>query len=235
VDYNAIGGFPTDDDVRRALFTASNKVGVMELNRPEDIEYNPLDPSGTPRIYVAFTNHTSRVALDQEGRVFDPATHATSSPLREDTTGAIFAMVEADAASPGSSLTFTYFEVWGGTEGEGLYDAANPDNLLVDAEGGIWFGTDGNFGVNGHADAIYYLDLDPAHAEGSPGVTFPTYGLAFRVVSAPSDAEATGPAWNSDMTTLFFSVQHPGEDAYSTWPDGAGGPRAAVVALTLAE
>ncbi|HLL24259.1 MAG TPA: alkaline phosphatase PhoX, partial [Kofleriaceae bacterium] len=69
VSWNNIGGFATDADVRRALFTASLKVGAMELNRPEDIEYNPLGgPSGTtPRLYVAFTNHSGTVALDQNG------------------------------------------------------------------------------------------------------------------------------------------------------------------------
>src|SRR5262249_7781039 len=51
VNWNSIGGFPTNDDVRRALFTVSGKLGIMELNRPEDIEWNPRDLSGTPRIY----------------------------------------------------------------------------------------------------------------------------------------------------------------------------------------
>ncbi len=50
------------------------------------------------------------------------------------------------------------------------------------------------------------------------GVTTPSYGLAFRVVTMPSDAEATGPAFSSDMGTLFLSVQHPGEDNFSAWP-----------------
>ena len=36
--WNGIGGFPTDNDVLGALFTAGNKIGVEELNRPEDIE-----------------------------------------------------------------------------------------------------------------------------------------------------------------------------------------------------
>lgn len=46
----------------------------------------------------------------------------------------------------------------------------------------------------------------------------PTYGLAFRVASAPSDAEATGPAFTPGMGTLFFNVQHPGEEVLSNWP-----------------
>lgn len=234
VSYNGIGGFPTDDDVYRTLFTASNKIGIMELNRPEDIEYNPMDWSGSPRLYVAFTNNNKKVALDQAGKLYDPATHAAMSPTRADTTGAIFAIAEEQPNDPAASKQFTFFEVWHGSKGTGDFDAACPDNIVIDHDGGVWFGTDGNFGVNGTADAVYYLDLDPAHAAGQAAVTAPTLGLAFRVAGVPSDAETTGPAFSSDRRTLFLSVQHPGEEVYSSWPDG-GTPLSSVVAINFTE
>ncbi|MGK3996797.1 alkaline phosphatase PhoX [Sorangium sp. So ce1024] len=230
--WNGLGGFETDHDVLRALFTASNKVGIMELNRPEDIEWNPRDPSGTPRVYVAFTNHTGQTALDQQGVLFDPATHATTSPKRTDAVGSILALEEADPANPGASSAFRYFEVWHGSRAQGDFDASCPDNLLLDREGGVWFGTDGNFGVASHADAFYYLDLDPSHREGQPGVARPSFGKAFRVVAMPSDAEATGPSFTPDMGTIFMAVQHPGENAYSVWPKGDGA-LSSVIALTF--
>ncbi|KYF49552.1 hypothetical protein BE04_01045 [Sorangium cellulosum] len=232
VSWNGIGGFASDDDVRRALFTVSNKLGIMELNRPEDIEWNPRDPSGTPRIYVTFTNHTRPTALDQAGVLVAPEVHATEAPRRADAVGSIFALEEEDPAAPGASATFRYFQVWHGSKGQGDFDAACPDNLLLDREGGVWFGTDGNFGTNPHADAFYYLDLDPAHREGAPGVIQPSFGKAFRVVAMPSDAEATGPQFTPDMGTIFMAVQHPGEDAYSTWPNGDGA-LSSVVAVTF--
>ncbi|MCY0988093.1 DUF839 domain-containing protein [Nannocystis sp. ILAH1] len=217
-EWNAIGGLATDDDVRRVLFTTCNKLGVMELNRPEDLEWNPNDPSGTPRLYVAFTKHGGQTALDGDGVLFAPDEYAEKAPKRSDAVGTIFAMQEADPDKPGSSLTFTYFKAFHGSEGDGVFDAADPDNLVIDRNGGVWFGTDGNFGVSGHADAVYYLDLDPAHKAGEPGIVNPTWGKALRVVAGPSDSEATGPALSSDMRTLFFSVQHPGEAVYSAWP-----------------
>jgi secreted PhoX family phosphatase len=218
IRWNGLGGFATDDDVRGALFTASAKVGIMELNRPEDIEWNPRDLSGRPRLYVAFTNHGRKTQLDQQGVLFPPEVHDERSPLRDDKLGAIFAIEEANLGHLDRSRTFRYFQVWRGSEGTGPFDAANPDNLMLDAHGGLWFGTDGNHGVNGHADALYYLDLDPAHRAGKVGSGGATHGLAFRVAAAPSDAEATGPAFSSDMRTIFFSVQHPGEDTVSVWP-----------------
>jgi secreted PhoX family phosphatase len=221
VNWNNIGGFPTDNDVRLALWTAATKIGVMELNRPEDIEWNANDPSGTPLLYVAFTNHGRQVALDQNGVLFDPTQHETQSPTRPDPVGSIFAMQEGDPANPATSKTFAYFMVWQGAEGQGPLDTANPDNLLLDAQGGVWFGTDGNFGLNGTADGLYYLDLDPAHQSGQPGIVMTTFGQAFRVVAGPGDSEFTGPAFNADMTTLFSNIQHPGESFDtdpSTWP-----------------
>jgi secreted PhoX family phosphatase len=106
--------------------------------------------------------------------------------------------------------------VFAGSDGGGLWDAADPDNLMIDRDGGMWFGTDGNFGTSQRrsADAVYYLDLDPAHRT----TPTPTFGLAFRIAAAPSDAEATGPALSSGMGTLFVSIQHPGEEQTSSWP-----------------
>lgn len=232
--YNGLGGFPNDDEVRRALFTASNKIGIMELNRPEDLEWNPLDPSGTPTLYIAFTEHGTTTALRQNGTIITATLDAGGAWVRRsrdasnpeeatgrgsERSGGIFALHEADPAAPGTSLTFTYFRVWrgkkqGDTGYDALYDAAKPDNLAIDKDGGVWFGTDGNFEASSAADALYYLDLDPAHK----ATTMPTYGKAFRVVATPSDAEATGPAFTPDMKTLFFNVQHPGESVYSAWP-----------------
>lgn len=219
VNYNGIGGFPNDDEVRRALFTACNKIGVMELNRPEDVEYNPMDWSGTPRIYIAFTNHTGKVALNQSGKLYDPSVHGTASPTRPDSLGSIFAIQEADPANPGASASFGFLMVWKGTQGAGAYNASRPDNILIDKDGGVFFGTDGHFAVSLVADGIYYLDLDKSHQAGQPGIVNPSYGKAFRLFAVPADAEATGPAFSPDMRTLFVSVQHPGEFVFSTWPN----------------
>lgn len=216
LSWNGIGGFRSDNDVKMALFTASMKLGVMELNRPEDLEWNPRFPGGGV-IHVAFTNSGVQTGLDQWGVLFDPAVHATQSPKRIDGVGSIFTMREENASDPGNTEWFTYWMSWLGTRGNGPFDAANPDNLMIDSEGGVWFGTDGNFGRNKTADALYYLDLDAEHKRSA----VPTYGKAFRVVAGPSDAEVTGPAFNATQTTLFFNAQHPGENVpsvVSTWP-----------------
>jgi secreted PhoX family phosphatase len=219
VSWNGIGGFLTDNDVWSALFTAGMKLGVMELNRPEDVEWNANYFRG-PVLHVAFTKSGRQVALQQNGVKYDPAVQEDRAPRRIDGVGSIFSLREQYPDSPGASLRFEYWMNWLGTRGTGPHDAANPDNLAIDSRGGLWFGTDGNFGTNGTADAVYYLDQDPAHRAGRPGVVTPTFGLPFRLASGPGNSEATGPAFSSDEKTFFFNVQHPGEedDPVSTWP-----------------
>ncbi|MCA9705144.1 MAG: DUF839 domain-containing protein [Myxococcales bacterium] len=227
-DWNGLGGFPDDQTVRLGLFTAATKLGVRELNRPEDLEWNPVE--GT--LWIAFTNHGRPNALRDDGtlNLDDPMTPQDEHEdyVRGDGDGAIFVLAEADAADPSASSTFTFFAAWRGNGEDTTFNATDPDNLLIDSEGGVWFGTDGNYSTQTQ-DAIYYLEV----------ADDPTLSRAWRVASVPSDAEATGPALSSDERTLFFDVQHPREDLAGA-PDsmfgafGRLGPRSGLVALTLA-
>ena len=239
VSWNGVGGFPDDNAVLSALFTVAAKLGVRELNRPEDVEWNPVDKS----LYVAFTYHgrtigmkqdgtlvlrnSAREPVDVDGNVLDPGEPLPErgiadlhSFVRADNFGSIFRVVETNSDNPAESDTFTFYPVFFGSQGDSAFDTARPDNLSIDADGGVWFGTDGNTSgsTNASADGIHYLDLDPAHKEGAPGVVNPTYGLGFRILHSANDAEATGPAWNSSMDTIFYNAQHPGESRLSNWP-----------------
>jgi secreted PhoX family phosphatase len=217
-----MGAFPDDNAVLKAMFTAEMKLGIMELNRPEDVEWNPFDK----RLWIAFTQHGAKNALDNDGKVV-PAGGTT----RNDPNGAIFVLKEADPDAPATSLTFEFYAGWLGLQGTDDFAAARPDNLAIDPEGGVWFGTDGNFSRNSRADAVYYLDQ--------------TTQRAFRIAAVPSDAEVTGPAFTADGRTLFVNVQHPGEGSapatgqggnrYSSWPtDSRFGPLSSMVAVSVA-
>jgi secreted PhoX family phosphatase len=112
---------------------------------------------------------------------------------------------------------------------------ACPDNLAFDPAGNLWFTCDvsGNkinkppfksFGNNG----LYIVPQEGRYA-----------GKAVQVVSAPMDAELSGPFFAPDGKTLFLSVQHPGEESKtlenptSHWPHGGSNmPRPSVVAIT---
>ena len=228
-DWNNLGAFPDDQTVLMGLFTAATKIGVKELNRPEDLEWNPVDGN----LWIAFTNHGRPNALNDDGtlNLDDPATkdvdeHELSA--RGDSDGAIVVLREENPADAGASMTFTFWTAWRGNGEDTTFNATDPDNLAIDSEGGVWFGTDGNYSTETQ-DAIYYLEVNED----------PTQSRAWRVASVPSDAEATGPYFAADEMTLFFNVQHPREDLDDA-PDsdfqafGDLGPRSGQVALTIA-
>ena len=114
-----------------------------------------------------------------------------------------------------------------------------PDNSVIDAEGRLWIGTDGNSAEEtGRADGLWALTSD---GENLPvGIHF------FR---CPHGAELQGPFFTPDTQSLFVSVQHPGEggegwpefgrlstfdDPSTRWPDFQEGmpPRPSVVVIT---
>ena len=88
---------------------ARNRRGrdVLSRNRPEDLEWNPKDFRGKPRLYIAFTNHTGGTQLDQNGKLLQ----SDVADKRSDQDGEIFALQETDTGNPAGSKTFTYFQV----------------------------------------------------------------------------------------------------------------------------
>lgn len=100
-----------------------------------------------------------------------------------------------------------------------------PDNLAVDPEGRLWVATDGMERFSGLSDGLFLWPL----TDGAKPL---------RLVSAPLGAEISGPCFTPDGSTLFLSVQHPGEGSdfhtpSTRWPDFQEGmpPRPAIVAI----
>jgi len=111
-------------------------------------------------------------------------------------------------------------------------DFSCPDNLAFDRNGNLWIVTDmstsskkkdlyGKFGNNG-------LFVIPVSGDKA--------GQVIQVGSGPIESELTGLCFVEDQSTLFLSVQHPGErtkdlkNPTSTWPTGTM-PKPTVIAL----
>ena len=206
-----------------ATFTrlAADAVGATPMDRPEDIEVNPINH----RVYIALTNNTQRAEDAVNG----------ANPRGPNTHGHILELTEngGDAASrrftwdifilcgdPSDSEQETYFA---GFEKSELDSISAPDNLAVDANGNLWISTDGQPSKLGQADAIYVVPT-----------AGPERGRIRRFMTGVPDGEMAGPEFTPDFGTLFVSVQHPGEaggldEPTSTWPDGEF-PRPSVVA-----
>jgi len=185
---------------------AAKLVGATPLNRPEDVEIDPI----TGNIFVSLTNNKGK----------------------NDYHGSILKIEETNGAF--DALTFKASTYKAGGKENGF---SCPDNLAFDLSGNLWMTTDMSGNAMNKVEGPYMpfknnsLFVIPRVGKDA--------GEVIRVVSAPRDAELTGPWFSPDGKTLFLSVQHPGEQTKdlenptSTWPfDEDNIPKPAVVAIT---
>ncbi|WP_158879562.1 PhoX family protein [Amycolatopsis anabasis] len=216
-----VDGF-TAEEVYVFTRLAADKAGATKMDRPEDIEPNPVNG----RIYAALTNNTDRGATGKAGA--DEA-----NPRNRNKNGHVLEWEEAngDAASTKFSWRLllvcgdpkaadTYF---GGFPKDQVSPISCPDNVAFDRHGNLWISTDGNaLGAN---DGLF-----------SVPVTGPERGHVKQFLSVPVGAETCGPVITDHL--VLVAVQHPGEDAPSSanptshWPDGgASQPRPSIVSV----
>ena len=206
-----------------ASFTrlAADAVGATPMDRPEDIEVNPVNH----RVYIALTNNTKRASDAVDG----------ANPRGPNTHGHILELTENGGDAASRRFTWDIFILCGdrsdseqetyfaGFDQSELDSISAPDNLAVDANGNLWISTDGQPSKLGQADSIYVVPT-----------AGPERGRIRRFMTGVPGGEMAGPEFTPDFRTLFVSVQHPGEgdgldEPSSTFPDGDF-PRPSVVA-----
>jgi secreted PhoX family phosphatase len=220
-------GFHSQAEVLIYAREAADIVGATPMDRPEDVEVNPVAGA----LYVVLTkNHEREAPNVANPRAANPYGHIlelTPPGIRD----------ELDYAAE-----TWYWDAFlqGGNPENPAHDAmylapvsargwlANPDNVAFDGQGRIWICTDGQESSIGKGEGLYAADCSGA-AKGATRLFF----------TAPRGAEITGPAFTPDSRTLFVSIQHPGEgssfrDPATRWPDFDPDmpPRPAVVAIT---
>jgi secreted PhoX family phosphatase len=224
----AENGFADQGEVVVNARRAADLLKATPMDRPEDIETNPL----TGRVYVALTNNTRRTA----------ETVNKANPRPNNEHGHVLEIIPPGGKRPDHAATEAKWEVFimGGRPGidaGARYHRAvsengwlsSPDNVAFDAAGRIWISTD-SAGKAGIADGVWAADT-----------TGRGRALTRLFYQAPVGAEVCGPCFTPDNTTLFLAIQHPGEEPGSTfeqpatrWPDFKDGmpPRPSVVAIT---
>lgn len=230
----AANGFASQADVLIETRRAADLLEATPMDRPEDIQPNPL----TGRTYVMLTNNTRREEANAANPRVDNAFGHIIEIIEEEgdftaTTGTWEILVKCgDPSIAEVGATFSTETTANGWFGM-------PDNCAVDADGRLWVATDGNsMADTGRTDGLWAVDTE-GEARG-------TSRLFYRV---PVGAELCGPFLTQDMTTFFVAVQHPAdggddwdghgrpsyyEDLSTRWPDfdDAMPVRPSVVAIT---
>ncbi|WP_425582055.1 PhoX family protein [Streptosporangium fragile] len=189
---------------------AADKVGATKMDRPEDVERNPV----TGGVYVALTNNSNRT----------PAQADEANPRSANKHGHVLEIVERRNDAGATTFAWSLPLVCGDPNDPATYFAgfdktkvspiSCPDNVTFDADGNLWISTDGNqLGAN---DGLFVMP-----------VRGPERGYLRQFLSVPVGAETCGPLISKDQRSVFVAVQHPGEtddaspeNPSSHWPDG---------------
>jgi secreted PhoX family phosphatase len=227
----ATNRFRSQADVVIETRRAADLLGATPMDRPEDVEAHPI----TGHVYVVMTYNERRKpervnvanprGPNKFGHIIEivPPTVDGKPDHTATECGWEFFLVGGDPANPEHGARYL-----GAVSANGWLAA--PDNVAFDPKGRIWIATDGQDDWAGFADSVY--------AAATAG---PQRGVTRCFFTGPRGAEICGPAFTPDGTTLFLSIQHPGDEGGSTfdkpstrWPDFKDGmpPRPSVVAIT---
>lgn len=227
-------GFHSQADVLIECRRAAQMIGATPMDRPEDIETNPVNDC----TYVMLTKNKKRQEpgtanmrpKNSAGHILE-LVHPGSDGERDHTSNRFQWNTFLLGGDPNSSDKNSQGFYGKGPNGESVTDAgwfATPDNLTFDKLGNMWVSTDGceDFGFH---DGLW------AMATSGPYRAIPKHFFG-----CPHGAEMCGPEFTPDSTTLFLSVQHPADIDGSTfdhpahrWPnfDNNLPPRPSVVAI----
>ena len=217
----------TADEVFVFTRLAGDKVGATKMDRPEDIEPNPV----TGKVYVALTNNSNR------GVGSNPKADE-ANPRHANKHGQVLELTERWNRPESTKFAWLLFLVAGDPNDPATYFAgfpkddvspiSCPDNVAFDRYGNLWISTDG--AQLGSHDGLFGVATKGDRR-----------GELKQFLTVPSGAETCGPIIQDRR--VLVAVQHPGEldgatveNPKSTWPDGPGTyVRPAVVAVWRAD
>ena len=229
----AANGFADQGEVLIKTRQASDRLGATKMDRPE---WLAIDPTSA-WVYCTLTNNSSRGGPG--GPPVDAANPRTNNSMgqiiRWKENGDFHAMSFAwnHLALAGDPAN-TRAEARGNINGD-IYGC--PDGIAFDARGMLWIETDA------HATQMYQGEFARI-GNNQLLACNPATGETRRFLTGPTNCEVTGCTFTPDGTTMFISIQHPGETPtdrsdpkepakFSNWPDYAPGgrPRSATVAI----
>ena len=215
-------GFNNQGDVVIDVRKAADLMGATPMDRPEDIEVNPVNG----RVYAMLTNNSKRKKNQID----------SANPRAYNDNGQVIEFWPENGNHAELKFKWDLFLLAGNPDkaltkyNQNISDngwLSCPDNCAFDNFGNLWIATDGAQ-KQGIADGLWATEVSGEQK-----------ALTKHFFRTPKGAELCGPFFTPDNTSLFVSIQHPGSkssyDAPSTrWPDfnKALPPRPSVVVIT---
>lgn len=218
-------GFDSQGEVLIETRRAADVVGATPMDRPEGIAVHPQ----TGEVFVSLTNNNRRTETNIANlRIHNIHGHIITlqPPTHNHTADRFGWSIFLRGGNPAESEDAAHYPAAVSENGW----LSCPDNLAVDKAGRLWICTDGQPKTLEMNDGLYVCDTSP---NGNREIR-----LFF---TGPRHCELTGLSFTPDGSTLFLSIQHPGDaedatfEAPSTrWPDFQPDmpPRPAIVAIT---
>ncbi len=217
-------GFGSQAEVLINVRKAADLLGATKMDRPEDVEPNPV----TRQIYVLLTNNTQRGTENRAGT-------DAANPRERNATGHVIEMTETNNDYAALTFRWEMFILAGlptdpdtffaGFDKSQVSPIAAPDNVAFDNVGNLWIATDGAARAIKYNDGLFAVPVQGAQR-----------GNVQQFFSTVTGSEVCGPEFTADNRTLFLAIQHPGEggtfeEPISTWPDRVGLPRPSVITV----
>ena len=219
-DKNTLYPFADQGDVVMHCRLAADFMGATKMDRPEWGGVNPLNNE----VYMTMTNNNTRTAENVNA----------ANPRKGNTNGHIIRWKE-NGGQAGTSFEWDVYLFGAREDGKqsenlsgltAVNDFSSPDGLYFDQRNGqtdglLWIQTDD--GAYTDVTNCMMLAALPGHVgdggkiktrEGQETImgAKPTDANVRRFLVGPFDCEITGVVVTPDGKTLFFNVQHPGED-----------------------
>lgn len=218
---------------------AADLLGATMMDRPEDIEWNPVTKSA----WVALTSNDRRGNPDRRVGRWTATPQGTipnyvvevsqrtdgANPRPINYMGHVLEIMEDNGdpsaktfrwripilcGVPGATDPTKRLIIYGQEASSQVPPISAPDNFVIDRLGNVWIATDGNPNRNrlSKNDGVYVLN--------------PMTRELKMFLSGVPGCEICGPEFSDDWKTFFCAIQHPGEagedggsnDPISRWP-----------------
>ncbi len=242
---NAAYPFADQGDVLVNARLAADKLGATKMDRPE---WGAVHPT-TREVYMTLTNNSNRVANTATPTGSQLKPDAANPRYYEDLKGTTSQKGNPNGhiirwRENGTDVTKLNWDIYlFGAQADaasdvnlsGLTDVndfSSPDGLYFDKRGMLWIQTDDG----AYTDITNCMMLAAVPGKvGDGGVAVAAGGTSTikganatadtvrRFLVGPKECEITGIAVTPDNKTLFFNVQHPGEETTPDWAAGTFG------------